>query len=200
LLCANIANTASVSGYQEHQSHNQRSKQKAQKSTKLEPTERNRNKLWKLVPKFEKALVEQQTSQEAKSFGYYADMFLELKKENTKFKTMKNYVVKFKECFGEETLLKDIKLTTVKKFFANITKKNGDNVVRTTKIQWRSTLKNIFQLALEDEEISVNIISNWELPKQNDPPSNIRPFTSAELTLLLEHSTGSLHNYMRIGI
>jgi integrase len=171
-----------------------------QKSTKFEPTETNRKKLWKLVPEFERGLIERQKKQEAKSFGYYADMFLALKKENTKFETMKNYVIQFKQCFGEDTLPQDIKLTAVKKFFANITKKNGDNVVRTTKVQWRSTLKNIFQLALEDEELSVNIVSNWELPKQNDPPSDIKPFTPDELILLLKHSTGSLHNYLGIGM
>lgn len=171
-----------------------------QKSTKLEPTDKNRKKLWKLVPDFEEGLLKRQKKQEAKSFGYYAHMFLELKHESSKLYTMTKYVIQFKEYFGEDTLPQDIKLTEVKKFFANITKKNGDSVVRNTKVQWRSTLKNIFQLALEDEEIKVNIISNWELPKQNDPPSEIKPFSPEQLTLLLEHSTGSLHNYIGIGM
>ncbi len=72
--------------------------------------------------------------------------------------------------------------------------------MRVTKIQWRSTLKNILQLALEDDEIDRNIIDNWKLPKQNDPPSDVKPFTPGQVKLLLKYSQGNIHNYIGVGV
>ncbi|MEA3456276.1 MAG: hypothetical protein U9R26_07185, partial [Campylobacterota bacterium] len=120
-----------------------------QKDTGLEVTKANRQKIWKLVPEFEQKLKEQAKEKEALSFGYYADMFLELKKDICKYDQYKSYVKRFKEYFGEDTLPRDIKLTQVKKFFANLTKKNGVGVTRNTKTAWRSALSSIMQLALE---------------------------------------------------
>jgi len=172
-----------------------------QKNTGLEPTKANRKKLLKLVPQFEAKLEEQAQQKEALSFGYHADMFLELKKDITKYKQYEGYVKSFKKYFGEDTQPKDIKLTQVKKFFANLTKKNGVSVVRSTKTAWRSVLSGIMQLALEDDMLDKgNIVASWKLPKQNDPPSIIKPFTPKQVQQLLENCEGSMHNYIGIGV
>ena len=172
-----------------------------QKDTGLEATKANRRKLERLVPEFVKKLEEQAQQKEALSFGYYADMFVELKKDTSRYKQYKGYVKRFKNYFGEDTLPKDIKLTQVKKFFANLTKKNGINVVRNTKSAWRSVLSGIMQLALEDDMLDKgNIVANWHLPKQNDPPSIIRPFTPKQVRQLLDNCEGSMYNYLGIGV
>jgi len=172
-----------------------------QKDTGLEVTKSNRQKLWRLAPEFERELEKQAQKKEAFSFGYYADMFLELKKDTSKYAQYKGYVKKFKSYFGEDTLPKDIKLTQVKKFFANITKENGVGVVRNTKSVWRSALGGIMQLALEDDMLDKgNIVTNWKLPKQDDPPSKIKPFTPKQVKQLLDNCEGSMHNYIGIGV
>jgi len=172
-----------------------------QKDTGLEPTNKNRQKLWRFAPKFEKALEAQAKKKEALSFGYYADMFLELKKDTSKHGQYKGYVKRFKSYFGEETDPNDIKLTQVKKFFANLTKSNGVGVVRNTKTTWRSALGSIMQLALEDDMLDKgNIVTNWKLPTQNDPPSKIKPFTPKQVKQLLDNCEGSMHNYIGIGV
>ena len=172
-----------------------------QKDTGLEVTKANRQKLYKLVPEFERKLKEKAQQKEALSFSYYADMFLELKKDITKYKQYEGYVKRFKTYFGEDTHPKDIKLTQVKKFFANLSKKNGVAVTRSTKTAWRSALSSIMQLALDDDMLDKgNIVANWKLPKQNDPPSTIRPFTPKQVKQLLDNCEGSMHNYIGIGV
>jgi len=172
-----------------------------QKDTGWDVTKANRQKLWKLVPEFEKQLAEQAQQKEALSFGYYADMFVDLKKDTSRHNQYKGYVKRFKDYFGEDTLPKDIKLTQVKKFFANLTKKNGVGVVRNTKVVWHSVLSNIMQLALEDDMLDKgNIVAQWKLPKQSDPPSIIKPFTPEQVKQLLDNCEGSMHNYIGIGV
>ena len=172
-----------------------------QKDTGLEPTKANRKKLERLVPEFEAKLEEQAQQKEALSFGYYADMFLELKKGTSKHGQYTGYVKRLKDYFGEDTPPKDIKLTQVKKFFANLTKRNGVGVVRSTKTTWRSALGSIMQLALEDDMLDKgNIVTNWKLPTQNDPPSNIKPFTPKQVKQLLDNCEGSMHNYIGLGV
>lgn len=171
-----------------------------QKDTGLDVTKANRQRLWKLIPEFEQKLEEQAQQKEALSFSYYADMFLELKRENSKVDAYRGYTKRFKDYFGKDTLPIDIKLTQVKIFFANLTKQNGVSVVRNTKLAWRSALSNIMQLALEDDVMPRNIVSDWKLPKQNDPPSDIRPFTPKQVMQLLDNCEGSMHNYIGIGV
>ena len=172
-----------------------------QKDTGLEVTKANRQKLYKLIPEFERKLKEQALKKEVLSFGYYADMFVDLKKDTSRHDQYKGYVKRFKHYFGEDTLPKDIKLTQVKKFFANLTKKNGVGVVRSTKVVWHSVLSNIMQLALEDDMLEKgNIVANWKLPKQVDPPSKIKPFTPKQVKQLLDNCEGSMHNYIGIGV
>ena len=172
-----------------------------QKDTGLEPTKANRQKLWKLVPEFEEELEKQAQTKEALSFGYYADMFLELQQHNSRYIQYKGYIKRFKAYFGEDTPPKDIKLTQVKKFFMHLKKRNGESVVRTTKTAWYSVLSNIMQLALEDDMLNRgNIVANWKLPKQIDPPSIIKPFTPIQVRSLLDNSEGSMHNYIGIGV
>jgi len=172
-----------------------------QKDTGWDVTKANRQKLWKLVPEFEKGLAEKAQKKEALSFGYYADMFLELKKDTSKHKQFTGYVKRFKDYFGEDTPPNDIKLTQVKKFFANLTKRNGVGVTRSTKTTWRSALSGIMQLALEDDMLDKgNIVANWKIPKQIDPPSKIKPFTPKQVKQLLDNCEGSMHNYIGIGV
>jgi len=157
-----------------------------QKDTGMKVTTSNRQTLWRLAPEFEQKLKEQAQKKEALSFGYYADMFLELKKDTSKHAQYTGYVKRFKDYFGENTQPKDIKLTQVKKFFVNLTKKNGVRVVRSTKTAWRSVLSGIMQLALEDDMLDKgNIVASWKLPKQNDPPSIIKPFTPKQFNSYL---------------
>jgi len=111
---------------------------------------------------------------------------------------MVGQIRRLKEYFGEHTLPKDIKLVKVKQFFSQLTK-NGMPIKRVSKTQWRQTLKGILQLAWENGELEHNIVAEWTLPKQDDAPSIKRPFTPEELSLLLENSTGTLHNYLGIG-
>ena len=80
-------------------------------------------------------------------------------------------------------------------------KSNGVGVVRNTKTTWRSALGSIMQLALEDDMLDKgNIVTNWKLPKQNDPPSKIKPFTPKQVKQLLDNCEGSMHNYIGIGV
>ena len=172
-----------------------------QKDTGLEDTKANRQTLWMLVPEFEEGLEEKAQKKEALSFGYYADMYVDLKKDTSRYVQYRGYVKRFKHYFGEDTDPNDIKLTQVKKFFANLTKKNGDGVVRNTKVAWYSVLSNIMQLALEDDMLKKgNIVAQWKLPKQSDPPSIIKPFTPKQVSQLLDNCEGSMHNYIGIGV
>jgi len=171
-----------------------------QKDTGLTPTKANRQKLKRLIPEFEKGLRERQEKKEVKTLGQYADLYLELSQNHSQIVMIEGHVKRYLAHFGRDTYPKDIKLSQVKRFFANLSRRDGAPLVRNTKKHWRHTLKGIFQLAFEDGELERNIISDWQLPKQDDPPSNVRPFTSEQVKKLLSLSTGMLHNYIGIGI
>jgi integrase len=171
-----------------------------QKDTGLSPTKTNRANLRRLIPEFEKGLREKQETNSAKTFSEYAHIFLQLNKNHSKLPLMTQYVKRFCVYFGEDTYPKDIKLSAIKQFFANLHKKDGTPLKRPTKVQWRQVLKGIMQLAFEDGELQSNHVADWKLPKQDDPPNNIRPFTPDEVKTLLTHSKGSLHNYIGIGV
>jgi integrase len=171
-----------------------------QKDTGLSPTKANRKHLKRLIPEFEKGLREKQEKREFRTFGQFADLYLELNKDHSQINAKRGHVKRFISDFGRDVCPKDIKLSQVKKFFANLSKPDGTPLVRDTKKQWRITLKGIFQLAFEDDELERNIIADWQLPKQDDPPNEVRPFTVEQVKKLLSLSTGSLHNYIGIGI
>jgi len=171
-----------------------------QKDTGLNPTKANRQKLRRLIPEFEKGLREKLEKKEIKTFGEYADIFLDLNANHSKLPMMRGYVRRFKQYFGETTLPGQIKLVKVKQFFAQLKKSDGTPIKRVTKTEWRHTLKGILQLAWEDGEMEHNIIAEWKLPSQDDPPPAKRPFTPEELSMLLANSTGILHNYIGIGV
>ncbi|WP_294956215.1 tyrosine-type recombinase/integrase [Sulfurovum sp.] len=171
-----------------------------QKDTGLIPTIANRQKLKRLIPEFEKDLREKQETREIKTLGQYADLYLELSQNHSQIVMKTGHVKRYLAYFDKDIYPKDIKLSQVKHFFANLRKRDGTPLVRSTKKHWRNTLKGIFQLAFEDGEIERNIISDWQLPKQDDPPSNVRPFTQEQVKKLLLLSKDTLHNYIGIGI
>ncbi len=171
-----------------------------QKATGLSPTQANRKKLKRLIPEFEKGLWEKQEAKEIKTFGQYADLYLELSKNNSQIAMKKGHVKRFLSYFGKDIYPKDIKLSQVKRLFNSLNKKDGTPIVRNTKKHWRQTLKGILQLALEDGETERNIVAQWQLPKQDDPAKDIKPFSSVEVKRLLSNSEGNVHNYIGIGV
>ena len=64
-----------------------------QKDTGLPPTKANRKHLWtKIVPMFEEQLKQKQFDKEARNFGYYSAIYLELNSSHSKISMMKGYV------------------------------------------------------------------------------------------------------------
>ena len=171
-----------------------------QKDTGLSPTKSNRTKLKRLIPEFEMGLREKQEAKQIRTFGQYADLYLELSKDNSQIGMRRGHVKRLLSYFGKDIYPKDIKLSQVKRFFNSLCKADGTPIVRNTKTHWRQTIKSILQLAFEDGEADRNIVALWQLPKQDDPPKNIKPFTKEEVKMLLGNSEGKVHNYIGIGV
>ena len=91
-----------------------------QKDTGLTPTKANRQKLRRLIPEFEKGLREKLEKKEIKTFGQYADLYLELSKNHSQIIMKTGHVKRYLSYFGSDVYPNDIRLSQVKRFFAKV--------------------------------------------------------------------------------
>lgn len=126
-------------------------------------------------------------------FRDYAKMIVDITKGNRNQFSQRTEVGKLKrlnEFFGD-MMLSSIKPTFIQQWQSMML----ESLSPKTVIEYRSTLNVIFEFAIDDELISKNPI------KRIKPPKKIRKeveiFDNKDRDLLLENSTGQLHNLIK---
>ena len=162
-----------------------------QKSTKLKNTPAN-IKIVKneIIPALDiKIATGEIYKKKPKTFEYYGSVFLDQKKSNKSFSMKKGYydtVIKF---FGSRNI-DNITRLDIKKYLISL------NIKSSSKRIYMSTIKEIFELAVDDEAISSNPAANIKL--KPDPKKAIEYYSKAEVNKLLDASTGVMRAYLLI--
>lgn len=171
-----------------------------QKSTGMDDNAHNRKKIKNdLAPKLmarlgEKALIQLRP----KTMDDYAQIHLSFKTKLSRYEAIRYRVVRILKVFGTNKP-SEISQLEIKLFL------NGLSVSRTTLKEWRLDLRGIFQCAVDDRAILQNPMINANIMKNVIPSASRRtdaerkPFSKEEVSILLEHATGDLKNYLGIG-
>lgn len=183
-----------------------------QKSTGMDDTLSNRRDIKnKIVPKLiarlgEKSLLLKRPKA-MKTMNDYAQIYLELKTKLRRYEAIKYRVNRFigaeynkneKDTYGNQIpeAISDLK---IKQFLSSL------NVCSTTLKEWRSSIRGIFQCAVDDRALDSNPMDNENIMKDVTASPSRRtdderkPFSKEEVVLLLEHAKGDLLGYLGIG-
>ena len=131
-----------------------------------------------------------------KTVHYYADLFIESKRQTTVAKTHKRYEsiinIGILLLFGE-TSIRDLKISHIDKWRNNLLERFSAKTVKEYQIVFRG----IFQKALQDEEVNKNPFDALDSLKVKKP--NVVPFMPHEVKLILDTAQGWFKNYLALG-
>jgi integrase len=131
-----------------------------------------------------------------KTVRYYAEVFMESKRQITAPKTHERYSSIIDNvilpCFGDNAI-KDLKVSQIEKWRNDLLKRLSAKTVK----DYQSVLRGIFQKALHDEEIGRNPMDALDTLKVKKP--DVVPFMPHEVKLLLETANGWFKNYLALG-
>lgn len=164
-----------------------------QKALKMEDTSKNRKIVGKeIIPQLQKkiALGEYGQNEESKTFKYYSEFFLEQKRKVKSFKDKEPCFNKVIEFFGKYDVNK-ISRFTVKKYLESL------NIKNKSKIIYKSTIKDILDLAIDDGAIKENVALNIKFTGK-DSFTKIKYFQKEEVIQLLENAKEPLKTYLNI--
>jgi len=169
---------------------------KKQRSLRMKDTPQNRKIATKeIIPKLQAkiALGEYGQSEKIpKTFKYYADIFLDEKKETQR--SFKNKVYTYRKAIAlfENFNVKDITRLEVKQEIRKL-KVNSD-----TKKDYLAVIKDILELAVDDQEIKHNVAVGITLPRESKS-SKIDYFEKSEVAKLLEdYEDMELNLYLQV--
>lgn len=177
---------------------------KRQKSTGIKNSSAGKKQAWRLAPEFEKRLKEEaKKAKEQKvekiehPLSYYAKKHIDslFKGKHTKAKTNENRMKRVISYFGEARLPKEITELEIEEFFEQL------EVTRDTKSDWKVLLTAVFEKARKDRAIPVNILKQFELPKnetQQTPETTRMPYSAEEMNKLISNADRRLKNYLGI--
>lgn len=126
-----------------------------------------------------------------RTFEYYSNIFLDTKKylKDGTYTNLINTVRRFNNQFGS-IHIKDIKTSNVKQYLFSL------NIKPLVFRNYLSVLKGIFNEALIDNYVSINVAENIKIPKSTKDNNTVEPFTIQEVNLLLDSSNGWFRNYL----
>lgn len=162
-----------------------------QKSTKLKNTPQN-IKIVKnqIIPALDLRIATGDIyKKKSKTFEYYGSIFLEQKDSNKSFLLKIGYYNKVIDYFKGQDIDKITRLN-IKKYLISLNMKNNSRSV------YKSTIKEIFELALDDEVIKFNPALSIKF--KSDPKEDIKYYTKEEVNKLLSVAQGVMKPYLLI--
>jgi len=170
------------------------------KSTGLEWTASNVKKVEKeLIPQLRMGVMTGTLSlqkERIKTVRYYAELFIESKKQTTARSTYSRYASILENgilfTFGDIPI-REIKVSHIDKWRSELLQRFSAKTVKEYQIVFRG----IFQKALHDEEIGRNPFDALDSLKVKKP--TIVPFMPHEVKLILDTAHGWFKNYLALG-
>lgn len=128
-----------------------------------------------------------------KSFEYYSKIMLDSKKHlrETSIAAIKRKVNIWNEVF-KDRMIEDIKASEIKNYIFN------KDIKPSSMKKYLYVIKQVFDEAMLDEAIQVNIVEKIKLPK--DRPVEINPFSKEEVARLLENANGYFKNMIAVAL
>jgi len=162
-----------------------------QKSTKLTNTAQNIKIVEKqIIPSLDiKIATGKIYKQKPKTFEYYGGIFLTQKDSNKSFMLKKGYYEKVIEHFRAQNI-DTITRLDIKKYLISLDMKS------VSKSTYKSCLKEIFELAVDDGVISVNPALNIKLKSDRKP--DIQYYSKEDVLKLLSVADGIIKPYLEI--
>lgn len=162
-----------------------------QKSTKLKNTPQNVKLVeTKIIPAINSKIASGDIfKKKPKSFAYYADIFLKQKSELKSYFTKSSYYKKVIDHFGDRNI-DTITRLDIKQYV------NSLDIKSVSKKNYVTCIKEIFELAVDDEIIQSNPALNIKL--RNDEKQKIDFYTKEEVLKLLAASKGVMGAYLNI--
>lgn len=131
-----------------------------------------------------------------KTVHYYAEMFIDAKRQTTVSKTHERYSSIIDNAilpkFGEMPI-RDLKVSHVEKWRNDLLQRFTAKTVK----EYQIVMRGIFQKALHDEEIGRNPVDALDNLKVKKP--NVVPFMPHEVKLILDTAQGWFKNYLALG-
>lgn len=161
------------------------------RSLKLKDTQANRRLAKKdILPKLRQKIISGEYKKVAKNVSYYSKKYLKIKEKLKSYKDISERVTIIEKTFGNRKIDSitrlDIKEWLISFDIKNISKKN-----------YLSTLKGIFEVALDDEAIKTNIVGTIKL-EGGFERVEVDPFSPKEVEKLLNSTTGQFRNFLGI--
>ena len=162
-----------------------------QKSTKLKNTPQNIKIVQtKIIPALDvKIATGDIYKKKPKTFKYYGDIFLRQKDSNKSFLLKQSYYNKVIDYFGDKNI-DTITRLDIKEYLISL------NIKSKSKIVYKSCIKEIFELAVDDGIISYNPALSIKL--KSDEHKDIEYYTKEQVNTLLSVSTGFIRSYLLI--
>lgn len=131
-----------------------------------------------------------------KTVRYYAEMFIESKRQTTVAKTHKRYesiIANGIVPLLGDTPIRDLKISHIDKWRRDLLQRFTAKTVKEYQIVFRG----IFQKALQDEEVNKNPFDALDSLKVKKP--TVVPFMPHEVKLILDTAHGWFKNYLALG-
>ena len=131
-----------------------------------------------------------------KTVRYYAELFVDSKKQTTVIKTYERYASIIENSILPlcgDVAIKDLKVSYVEKWRSELLQRFTAKTVK----EYQSVFRGIFQKALHDEEIGRNPFDALDSLKVKKP--NVVPFMPHEVKLILNTAQGWFKNYLALG-
>lgn len=164
-----------------------------QRSTRLKDTKENRAFLKKeVIPQLDRDILMGKISgKQTKNFRHYSMILLKDKEHIKTYNQLQSIVKILNNKFGENKI-DSINRGMVKDFTRERLDINSPKTINN----YLTPLRQIFDIAIDDEVIKNNPCDNITLPKHTR--SQIEPFTSSEVALILKSSSEWLKSFLAI--
>jgi len=162
-----------------------------QRSTGFKDTKANRKMLEKeIIPELMKKIyLGDLKKPESKRFNYYYEKFLKLHVDDKSYHNRVRVYNKVNEFFGNMYVSK-ITVLNVKEYLASL------NLRNSSKKDYLGCIRGTLDIAIDDEEIDRNVAVNIRFKREAKAP--IKPFSTDEITLMLDKSDNMFRNYIAI--
>ena len=162
-----------------------------QKSTKLKNTPQNIKIVQsKIIPALDiKIATGEIYKKKPKTFKYYGNIFLLQKDSNKSFLLKQGYYERVIEYFNNVNI-DSITRLDIKEYLISL------NIKSKSKTVYKSCIKEIFELAVDDGVISYNPALSIKL--KSDIHTDIEYYTKEQVNILLDASTGLIRSYLLI--
>lgn len=167
--------------------------ERKRKSTKLDDTKENRVLIERnIIPKLMSMIATGEIHRKKpKNFGYYYDIFLKRKVNNSSY-NLKKYQWDNANAYFKDIDIDKITRLDIKNFLMNLPIKNR------SKGAYRTLFVEVFEMAIDDRVIDINPALNIRM--SNEHKTDIDYFSKEEANLLLSKAKGILYPYLLLAL